>query len=95
MNIIIQVTRTAFSVYYWLLIIRILLSWVPQLASNPALRPVIVFVIDITEPFLKLFRRLIPTAGIGGVGFDFSPLIAIITLEVLKYFVVSVLQTFV
>jgi YggT family protein len=95
MSLAILVINTAFTVYYWLLIIRILLSWVPQLGNNAALRPVIVFIIDITEPFLKLFRRLIPTAAVGGVGFDFSPLIAIITLEVLRYFVNSLLQTFV
>jgi YggT family protein len=95
MSLTILIINTAFNVYYWLLIIRILLSWVPQLAKNQVLRPVIVFIIDLTEPFLKLFRRLIPMASAGGVGFDFSPLIAIITLEVLRYFTVSILQTFV
>lgn len=95
MTLVILVANTAFRLYYWLMIARILLSWVPQLANNQGLRPVIVFIFEITEPFLKLFRRLIPTAGIGGVGFDFSPLIAIITLEVLRYFVISLLQTFV
>jgi YggT family protein len=87
------IINTAFTVYYWLLIARIILSWVPQLIDNPALRPIAVFIIDITEPFLSLFRRFIPTASAGGVGFDFSPLIAIITLVVLQRFVLYMLQS--
>lgn len=94
MSLFVRVVDAAFYVYYWLLIIRILLSWVPQLASAGAFRPVAVFVIEITEPFLALFRRLIPAVAVGGAGIDFSPLIAIITLEVLRYFVVRLLLTF-
>ena len=86
-GILSSVINTAFTVYYWLLIVRIILSWVPQLAENPALRPIAAFIIDITEPFLSLFRRMIPSVGAGGAGFDFSPLIAIITLVVLQNFV--------
>jgi YggT family protein len=90
----IRVIDTAFVVYYWLLIIRILLSWVPQLMNTAAVRPLATFVIDITEPFLTLFRRLIPALQVGGTGIDFSPLIAIITLEVLRNVVVGLLATF-
>lgn len=89
---LILLANTVFTVYYWLLIARIILSWVPQLADNPALRPVAVFIIDITEPFLSLFRRIIPSAAGGSVGFDFSPLIAIITLVVLQNFVLLILR---
>jgi YggT family protein len=87
------VANTAFTIYYWLLIARIILSWVPQLIDNPALRPVVVFIIDITEPFLSLFRRMIPSVAAGGIGFDFSPLIAIITLVVLQNFVLFILRS--
>ncbi len=91
MTLFVQIVDAAFYVYYWLLIVRILLSWVPQLGNAGPLRPVALFVIDITEPFLALFRRMIPAVAVGGAGIDFSPLIAIITLEVLRYFVVRLL----
>jgi len=90
---IILVVNTAFTVYYWLLIARIILSWVPQLLDNPAVKPIAVFIIDITEPFISLFRRMIPMVAAGGAGFDFSPLIAIITLVVLQNFVLFILRS--
>jgi YggT family protein len=91
MSLLVQIVDAAFYVYYWLLIIRIILSWVPQLVNAGWFRPIALFVIDITEPFLALFRRMIPAVAVGGAGIDFSPLIAIITLEVLRYFVVRLL----
>ncbi len=90
---IILVVDTAFTVYYFLLIARIILSWVPQLLDNSTVRPIAVFIIDITEPFISLFGRIIPTVAAGGVGFDFSPLIAIITLVVLQNFVLFILRS--
>ena len=38
----------------------------------------------ITEPFVGIFRRLIPSMGAGGIGIDFSPMIAIIVLDLIK-----------
>ena len=38
------------------------------------------FLRDVCEPYLRLFRRFIPTPG----GFDFSPMIAIIVLYLLR-----------
>lgn len=90
---IILVVNTVFTVYYWLIIARIILSWVPQLTNNAAVRPLAGFVIEITEPYISLFRRLIPAVRAGEVGFDFSPLIAIITLVVLQNFVLLILQS--
>ena len=43
------------------------------------------FLRDVSEPYLKLFRRLIPTVG----GFDFTPMIAIIVLYVVRTLVVN------
>jgi uncharacterized protein YggT (Ycf19 family) len=43
------------------------------------------FLRDICEPFLRIFRRLIPSFG----GIDLSPLLAIITLEILNGIVVQ------
>ena len=43
------------------------------------------FLRDICEPFLRIFRRLIPALG----GIDFSPLLAIITLQIINSVVVA------
>lgn len=89
-----QVVSTAITVYVWLLIARVIMSWLPGLMTNPAIRPVAAFIHEVTEPYLSLFRRVIPVAAIGGVGFDFSILIAIITLEVVRQFLYRLLLVF-
>ncbi len=92
--VILRVVSTAITVYVWLLIARAIMSWIPGIAANPAIRPIVAFIYEVTEPYLSLFRRLIPVAAIGGVGFDFSILIAIITLEVVRQFLYRILLGF-
>lgn len=92
--VILQVVSTAITVYVWLLIARAIMSWIPGLIANPAIRPIAAFIHEVTEPYLSLFRRVIPVAAIGGVGFDFSILIAIITLEVVRQFLYRFLLVF-
>lgn len=79
MNIIIYFD-TAFQVYYWILIARILMSWF-KLPNTPIFLHIWDFLYDLTEPVLSLFRRIMPPAMVGAVGIDFSPLIAMIVLR--------------
>jgi YggT family protein len=68
-----------FLVYLILIFIRVLLSWVPRMPYNPYLRAAVRFVEETTDPYLNLFRRIIPP--IGG-RLDISPIIAILVLYV-------------
>lgn len=86
MPLLVTFIRALITVYYYLIIIRIIVSWIPQLRNVSLLRPLLNFVFDITEPFLALFRKIIPVASFGGVGIDFSPFIAIITLIAIREF---------
>jgi YggT family protein len=43
------------------------------------------FLRDVSEPYLRLFRRFLPTMG----SFDFSPMIAIILLYIVRTLVVN------
>lgn len=70
---IIRAVDVAFYVYSTILIIRILLSWIRH---NPY-QPVIRFIYEVTDPYLRLFRRIIPPYG----QIDFSPLIAFFVLD--------------
>ena len=71
----------------------IILFIVIQLLFAAGLRPpysrtvdvVLSFLRDIVEPYLRIFRRLIPTFG----GFDFSPILAILTLAILNSIIVQ------
>lgn len=69
------------DVYTVLIIVNVLLSWVQQfrpLPYNLALRAVIGFIEDTTNPYLNLFRSFIPRLGM----FDFSPIVAILVLAI-------------
>ena len=54
-----------FIVYLILIFIRILLSWIPRMPYNPTLRAVIDFVHQVVDPYLNLFRRILPPIGGG------------------------------
>jgi YggT family protein len=77
-----------FLVYIILILINILISWIPRMPYNPALRSVLDFITETTDPYLNIFRRIIPP--IGG-GLDLSPMIGIILLYVLRRLVVALI----
>ena len=87
---IIELVDKAFQIYIYLLLARIILSWIP-LPDNPALNTAVRFIYDVTEPFLGLFRRLLPMASFGGMGIDFSPIIAFFVLGLLREVVLQVM----
>ncbi len=80
---------TLIYVYTLLIILFIIV----QLLFAAGLRPpysrttdaILGFLRDICEPFLRLFRRVLPPFG----GFDFSPILAILSLQILNSLVVG------
>jgi uncharacterized protein YggT (Ycf19 family) len=79
-------------IYSILILIRILLTWVPNMPENTALRVFVGFVEDVTEPYLALFRRFIPPIR-GGFGLiDISPIIALIALTLVGSIVAGLIQ---
>lgn len=78
-----------FLVYLVLIFIRVLLSWVPRMPYNPYLRAVVRFVEETTDPYLNLFRRVIPP--IGG-RLDISPILAIFLLLIVQGIVVGAIR---
>jgi YggT family protein len=81
-----------FIVYLILIFIRILLSWVPRLPYNRALNAVVTFVHDVTDPYLRIFRRILPPVGAGGMALDLSPIVGIIVIYVLDAVIVSAIH---
>jgi YggT family protein len=78
-----------FLVYIILIFIRVLLSWVPRIPYNVYLRAAVRFVEETTDPYLNLFRRLIPP--IGG-RLDISPILAIFLLLIAQGLVVGAIR---
>jgi YggT family protein len=79
-----------FLVYIVLILIRVLISWIPRMPYNPTLRRVLDFVSETTDPYLNLFRRVVPPIG-GGLGLDLSPMIGVIVLVVLRALIVGLI----
>ena len=75
-----------FYLYYILLIVRIFMTWLHNVdwESQPQK-----WVRSVTDPFLNLFRGVIPP--IGGM-LDISPVIAIILLQILQGIICGFLQ---
>jgi YggT family protein len=46
---------------------------------------ILTFLRDVCEPFLRIFRRVLPMMG----PFDFSPILAIVTLQIVNSLVVQ------
>jgi YggT family protein len=81
-----------FIVYLILIFARILLSWIPRMPYNPWLRKVVDFVHETTDPYLNLFRRVIPPVGGGNFALDLSPILAIFVLLIAQAVVVGLIE---
>jgi YggT family protein len=71
-----------YIVYLILILVRVLMSWIPRIPYNPVLRSILEFVQQVTDPYLNLFRRILPPIGGGGFALDLSPILAILLLGV-------------
>lgn len=82
MNLLITTLYQFVQIYSILLIIRVLLSWFPNISwgSQP-----FAALSQITDPYLNLFRSIIPPLG----GMDFSPILAFLLLNVLSSLLLS------
>lgn len=69
-----------FNVVQYLIIARILLSWLNQ---NPH-GGMYSLIYQLTEPILAPFRELLFKIGLGGTMIDFSPVVAVMALDMIK-----------
>jgi uncharacterized protein YggT (Ycf19 family) len=62
-------------VYILLILVYILTSWI-RLPYSPVLNRIQKFLYDVCDPYLRLFRRIVPPMG----PLDLSPMVAVIVL---------------
>jgi YggT family protein len=80
-----QVLSILLGIYKWIVIARVLISWVNADPYNPIVR----FLYNATEPVLYRVRRMLPLyAG----GFDFSPIVVFLGIYFLEIFLVQSLH---
>ncbi len=83
--------ETLMYVYLILIFIRIIMSWIPRIPYYRWLDLTLGFVKDVTDPYLNLFRRVLPPVKMGGAGLDLSPMIATFVLLIGGGIVVSLI----
>ena len=82
MNVV-KIVDSCFYLFYVLVILRIFLTWIPSIDWH---QQPLKSVREVTDVYLDVFRKFIPPVG----GLDFSPIIALIVLQILQGVVTSV-----
>jgi YggT family protein len=77
-----KVIDLALTLYMWIIVFRALISWVNPDPYNQ----IVIFLYRVTEPVLGPIRRRLPMRNIG---IDISPIIVILVIIFLKYFLVE------
>src|SRR5579864_4105242 len=77
------------SVYSLVIFLYIITSWV-RLPYSPWLNRIQRFLYDVSDPYLRLFRRILPSAG----PIDLSPMVGVIVLIILGQVVNVILGKF-
>ena len=79
-----QIVDFLLGVLGWLIIGQVILSWLVAFnvlnTSSPGLRAFVNALERITEPLYRPIRRLLPDFG----GIDFSPLVALLLIQVVR-----------
>ena len=76
--------RVFVYLYIFLILAYVITSWI-RLPYSPWLNRVQRFLYDVCDPYLRLFRRILPPLG----PLDLAPMVAVIVLVVLEQVVVE------
>jgi YggT family protein len=74
------------NLYATVIFIYIIMSWFVS-GARGLLRDVYLGLATICEPYLSIFRRLLPPVMVGSAGLDLSPIIGFFVLQILASFV--------
>lgn len=83
-----SVLDTVLTLYFWIVIISALLSWVNPDPYNPIVR----ILRNLTEPVFYRVRRWLPFTYMSGI--DFSPIVVLLAIQFIKVFLVRTLYQF-
>lgn len=85
---LIYIVQTIFKVYYIMIVIRVVMSWIPHNPMNPVFR----FIRETTDLVINPIRRILSRfIGQYPMGIDFSPLIALILIQLLESIIIRIL----
>ena len=76
------------QLYLFAIFGRVLLSWFP-LNPNGAMATVAGFLYTVTDPVMKRVRRVLPAARFGGMALDFSPVVVIFGITIIRSYLLG------
>jgi YggT family protein len=84
--------ETLTLVYLVLIFVRIIMSWIPRIPYNRFLAGFLKFVTDVTDPYLNLFRKILPPVRLGPGALDLSPIVATFVLIIVSTIVTDLIR---
>ncbi len=88
MDLLIRTVLFFLEILYWLIIARVIVSFLPLQNVKDPWKQILRFLFDVTEPILSPIRNLLPRSR---MGLDFSPFIVILLLILIRQLVLSAL----
>ncbi len=82
---VIGIITSLLTVYTWVVIVAVVISWINPDPYNPIVR----FLRAVTEPALARMRRYVPNV-LWSTGLDFTPLFLILLLQLVIWFLRSI-----
>jgi YggT family protein len=91
---LVDIADMLLTILMWVIIIQVVLSWLLAFnvlnASSGGVRTVAIAIDRITAPLYRPIRRMLPDFG----GIDFSPLVILILIQVLKKLLAGVVTQY-
>ena len=81
---VIGIITSLLTVYMWVVIVAVVISWINPDPYNPIVR----FLRAVTEPALARMRRYVPDV-LWSTGLDFTPLFLILLIQLVIWFLRS------
>ncbi|NLA29205.1 MAG: YggT family protein [Propionibacterium sp.] len=82
------------QIYIWLLLARMVISWIPMFAPRWRPRGILASLFEVvyslTDPPIRAFRKIIPPLNLGGVSLDIAFMAVLIVIFVLQRVIISV-----
>ena len=82
----VTILTTLLRLYFYVVIVSAILSWVSPDPFNPVVR----VIRNLTEPVFNKVRELIPFTNLGGI--DLSPIVVLLGIEFLRMFLLRGMQ---
>lgn len=82
-----QMLLLVLRIFSFLIVIRIVISFIPLRNLNQTWRQLLSFLYELTEPFLAPIRRYLPQ---NNLGVDFSPLLLFFIIYLLQSLIVTI-----